>query len=1056
MTPYKTSKPKIVTVALRLAICLAFMLGIVFASPTFAVYAKDETQIDTLGVAFGKVNVGDSLADAFEFENEAEGTLKVPSGANYTATLLFISKKGQAITLWEKDKASFPWSGVENQLVEKNVAYCIRVRFSPKENYQLSKDVALLRRNMQILGAELGKGKDIELWDSAGRNAVTTEVDMDFVISKGMTYIGYTQTVYPEIGVEKTGKIGTLYTDTGIWLRGAPGPYTYAAKNVPLGVEIQTSNVFDESICYYRITAVNAMDGGTMYITATAADGQTCDIPVGIAAVSGGHEHTWVEKIEKIDYDHHSYTKCTDPACPGVAPAFDKGSGYEGHDFYSGCNAKCKTCGDLNRPDAKHTFAAAPDDADGTRHVFQCACGKVEKDGSGNIIKEKHSGGIQTCLSGAKCEACGKEYLAATGHQYEFRSFGNGDGTYTHLGFCKYCGEENTDLRHSPKGGVATCQKRAKCDYMYNGDVCGCEYGDFKAHNFVGGICTECSSDEYIREVVIDVPEFYKGMAYSPLFYPNVVKGNVIPKGIYYYKASSDLDGNDTLCNATDCSGVYITNNSVMVYTFMPHTTCKFPASVDDLNVTVTNGELLSKQIRPSDGNLVVLVLLRVEDTVQSLDIEVSQPLAGNLPETLKITEKNGCEVTVDQTSIGPLIDGLFYLDVPCEVSFTVQAPEGKIFPTLKAGNIDRWLCDFHITGCTLMRYEQSADMTKVTFTVQTRRATDCLHENVTIKEVGKLATCTEAGVQDKYACVGCGKEFFDAACTKPWDDSAASIPATGHSFSSVYTAGKDTHYYACKTCGAKSGEAPHDFSTLVGQTDSTCMQNGVKAHYECPACKKLVDENKQETTLEDLKLPVNPEGHSFGKWIDEIPATTEGFGTKGHKDCATCGRHFDKDGKEITDLRIAKIGTYHVVVNGESKFYTHGESVTVTAEEKEGKVFKGWQDESGKIVSTEKEYTFEVTDERVLTAVYGDNAPGGGTADGEKPADGEKTADSKNPSVPDKKDGLSGGAIAGIAVGSAAVAGLGGFSVFWFAIRKKSFADLIGAIKRIPKNRQS
>ena len=79
MTPYKTRKPKIVTVALRLAICLAFMLGIVFASPTFAVYAKGGTQIDTLGVAFGKVNVGDSLADAFEFENEAEGTLKVPS-----------------------------------------------------------------------------------------------------------------------------------------------------------------------------------------------------------------------------------------------------------------------------------------------------------------------------------------------------------------------------------------------------------------------------------------------------------------------------------------------------------------------------------------------------------------------------------------------------------------------------------------------------------------------------------------------------------------------------------------------------------------------------------------------------------------------------------------------------------------------------------------------------------------------------------------------------------------------------------------------------------------
>lgn len=35
-------------------------------------------------------------------------------------------------------------------------------------------------------------------------------------------------------------------------------------------------------------------------------------------------------------------------------------------------------------------------------------------------------------------------------------------------------------------------------------------------------------------------------------------------------------------------------------------------------------------------------------------------------------------------------------------------------------------------------------------------------------------------------------------------------------------------------------------------------------------------------------------------------------------------------------------------------------------------------------------------------------------------------------------KTGLSGGAIAGIAVGSVAVVGLGGFSLFWFVIKKK------------------
>ena len=40
-------------------------------------------------------------------------------------------------------------------------------------------------------------------------------------------------------------------------------------------------------------------------------------------------------------------------------------------------------------------------------------------------------------------------------------------------------------------------------------------------------------------------------------------------------------------------------------------------------------------------------------------------------------------------------------------------------------------------------------------------------------------------------------------------------------------------------------------------------------------------------------------------------------------------------------------------------------------------------------------------------------------------------------------------GAIAGIAVGSVAVAGVGGFSVFWFVVKKKKFADLIAIFKK-------
>ena len=111
---------------------------------------------------------------------------------------------------------------------------------------------------------------------------------------------------------------------------------------------------------------------------------------------------------------------------------------------------------------------------------------------------------------------------------------------------------------------------------------------------------------------------------------------------------------------------------------------------------------------------------------------------------------------------------------------------------------------------------------------------------------------------------------------------------------------------------------------------------------------------------------------------------------------------------------------------------YKEGDSVTVTANDPaEGKVFKGWQDESGKIVSTEKSYKFTVSAEKTLTAVYDDMSSGG-----------EITP-------PAKKDGLSGGQIAGIVIGSVAVAGIGGFAVLWFAVKKKTFADLGVALKK-------
>ncbi len=689
---HDTKKTKIFTLTLALVACFAAIFVTAKGKPQSA--RAETTTIDTLAVAFAKAEVGKTLDAAFEFENATTKMLKVPAGANYTVTLTYVHKvkDGQTIKLWEKDDASLPWSRVETQFVEQNVAYRIRVRFKTNDGYKLIKNAAQLRSNMQVLGAELGKGKDIELWDSAGMNSISTIVDMDFLITKGMTYIGNIQTVYPEIGKSKTGTIGTEGVDTGFFISGAPAPYTYKAKIAPIGTEIQTSNVFDKSNCYYQITAVNSMDYGTMYITATAEDGKTCDIPVKIAAVSGGHEHTWSD-FKKIDFEHHGYTKCTAPACPGVAPAFDKGSQYAVHEFVGGCTEKCTTCGNLNNPNAKHNLKFVAETpatciAGGMKAHYTC-------EGCGKFFDEDKNGTTEAAVT-----------IPATGAHNYGAWVSNGNGTHT-----RTCTAGSHSETKNCSGGTATCENKAVCK------VCGAEYGEKLGHNY----------------------------------------GEV-------------------------------------KYTWTDNT-CK--------------AERVCKH---------------------------------------------------DNTHIE---------------SETVTA-----------------------TGTTIT-----------------------------------AATCTEKGKM-KYTATFVNTAF----------------------------------------------------------------------------------------TMQEKEVDIDFVPHTFGEWKDEIPATTEDFGTKGHKDCSVCGKHFDKDGNEITELRIAKIGTHNVVINGESKFYAHDESVTVTAEDKEGKVFKGWQDASGKIVSAKKSYTFKVTGETLLTAVYED--------------------------APVAKKGLSGGAVAGIVIGSAAVAGFGGFAIFWFAVKKKTFADLAAAIK--------
>ena len=127
-------------------------------------------------------------------------------------------------------------------------------------------------------------------------------------------------------------------------------------------------------------------------------------------------------------------------------------------------------------------------------------------------------------------------------------------------------------------------------------------------------------------------------------------------------------------------------------------------------------------------------------------------------------------------------------------------------------------------------------------------------------------------------------------------------------------------------------------------------------------------------TQTKDIVLDYGP--HYFGEWIPTQEPTEEQGGVQGHKDCLLCHKHFDQEGNEIQDLSIPKLPrkVTITVINGSNSAskVEVGTSVTVTADQpKEGMQFKGWVDASNRVVSQTEVYTFVVTEDVTLTAVY-------------------------------------------------------------------------------------
>ena len=596
------------------------------------------------------------------------------------------------------------------------------------------------------------------------------------------------------------------------------------------------------------------------------------------------------------------------------------------------------------------------------------------------------------------------------------------------------------------------------------------------------------------------------------------------------------------------------------------------------------------------DNATVTFTLPAIEKTViEDLDIYITPPIAGETPATT-IIEKNGKVILQDSAFNifidGALEDGKYVEGNNYTFYISISAVDGYIFPELNMDLINNtYRSKYKVNGSDLDEDGISGDFSGGTtlMLIITFKAAPSHTHTYTNSILQKDAEyhwleCDDAGCPDKYGSI---------------KDKA---PHSG---------GKATcQAKAVCSCGQSYGEiGTHVFGEWHITVLPTCTNTGTKAHKDCTVCEKhfaadgiteiailTIDKDMSNHTGTAFTYTTNNNGthkkvyaccgttaveyevcsggsatcntkktcqycnttygdfgaHDFTgvTLTEEIPATCVATGTKAHKDCTVCRKHFEADGvTEIVDLTIAinasnhdlatewtgvESGHYHECKRAGCEYHdtitahtpdraeaTETEPVKCTLCEyiitpalghttcsggikQNGQAatctVNGWNDYY-KCSGCNKIYTDaactpanEITDLAAwktgagkIAAAHIPNADDGDcttaitcsvcgetttaasthadtntdgkcdacgkdmptTPGGDEPGTTPGTDDPNTPDDPDKKDGLGTGAIVGIVIGSVAVAGVGGFALFWFVIKKKTWADFLAIFKK-------
>ena len=309
----------------------------------------------------------------------------------------------------------------------------------------------------------------------------------------------------------------------------------------------------------------------------------------------------------------------------------------------------------------------------------------------------------------------------------------------------------------------------------------------------------------------------------------------------------------------------------------------------------------------------------------------------------------------------------------------------------------------------------------KAIFTPEDTSNYNTVEESVTVTvmaHTGGTATCTH-----KAVCSVCGMEYGELA-EHVYDKQVAIAEYLASAATCTH---KATYYYSCE-CGAKGTEtfeygelAPHVFDQKVTTekylaSEATCTHKATY-YYSCVCGEKGTETFEHGELAEHTAVE-----------IPAVEATCTQSGMTAGSKCSVCGEilvapeeiaplgHVDENGDELCDrcgfdMSIPEFtitvtgGTIEGAIGSTVIVEENGSVSVVASEAPEGKEFKGWSIDGGEtIISAEAAYTFTASEDTVLTAVF---------------ADKQSDAKPGGEITPENPEGLSGGAIAGIVIGS-------------------------------------